>query len=204
MARMRQGIADVPPPSHCEAPAQRHTRLAVTWPAAQRAALRGALPRAALAAPLSSRSLLLSARGARACVRRALACAAMWPAAGGGDERVGVVKLRFSKAELAAAAAEFAPDDDYLFGGGFGGSDGVEPPLPATADHDGFDFDRRGARIRRPRPAPGAPRKRLHAAAVLARGRARLTRPRDGAGRSRTRTRCRRRRSCASRSRRKS
>jgi hypothetical protein len=33
----------------------------------------------------------------------------MWPAAGGGDERVGVVKLRFSKAELAAAAAELPP-----------------------------------------------------------------------------------------------
>jgi hypothetical protein len=76
----------------------------------------------------------------------------MW-AVSGADERVGVVKLRFSKAELAAAAAELAAeaaarDSDASDGFGFDSDGGGgEPLLPAPADDDddGFDFDVRRA-----------------------------------------------------------
>ena len=95
----------------------------------------------------------------------------MWPAAGGVDERIGVVKLRFSKAELAAAAAELARDDGGgAFAGFSDGSDGGEQPLPAAADDDdGFDFDRRGAQRPWQDPAHVAAARFSRAGALLTR-----------------------------------
>jgi hypothetical protein len=130
----------------------------------------------------------------------------MWAVSGtgGGDERVGVVKLRFSKAELAAAAAELAAeaaarDSDASDGFGFDSDGGGgEPLLPAPAedDDDGFDFDVRRADVRRTRSASArAQRRDAHTDAPVtraARRPLRLTRPRDGAEPSRTTTHRRR------------